>query len=206
MTIEIETKFVIPNQTIFAELQAVTQLGAFNLQPQGVKQTVDRYLDTATQAVMQGGFACRLRQSKGGTQLTLKALTAADGALHRRQEVEATLDQPTIDPQAWPDSEAKTLLLSLIGTATLVDLFTIRQNRVKAVVLQTDVPIIELSLDQVFLTATGSQPDYLELEAELLSTGSETQLTEFVQQLRQRWSLEAESRSKFERAWAMVNQ
>lgn len=200
--IEIEAKFLVPDEATFEQLQQLTAVGEFELKPKGTKKITDRYVDTPERHLFQAKFAGRLRL-KGETQIfTLKSLTPAEGQLHRRQELESVI--PSDDPATWPASEAKTYLLDIIGSASLQPLFTVKQTRHQFEVWQHDHPIIELSLDEVSLL---SQPakDYFELEAELLATGQETDLLQFINHLQAEWPLVPESRSKFELALDAVS-
>jgi CHAD domain-containing protein/adenylate cyclase class IV len=200
--IETEAKFIIPDASVFAELKQITRLAAFELKPLGTKDLVDRYLDTDTRRIFQAGYACRIRKSWDKQLLTLKALTAAEGHLHRRQEIEAEVagDQP----QNWPESEARRLILEMTGTAALQTLFVIHQKRHQFHAFLEGQPVIEFSLDEVSLQNEAT-PDYFELEAELIEAGTEADLTAFVNALVANWSLQPENQSKFERALALLN-
>jgi inorganic triphosphatase YgiF len=205
--IETEAKFLIPDQASFAALQQLTQLGEFELKPAGVKKVNDLYLDTANRSLYQAGLACRLRTVKDKQIITLKTLTAAEGDLHRRREIESetTLSPAQVDtPYAWPDSPAKELVIQIIGSAKLHPLFTLHQSRHQFHVFRQGQPVIELSLDEVSLTEP-EQADYRELEAELLESGTETDLVTFVLALQAQWSLQPERQSKFERGLAKVS-
>jgi len=72
------------------------------------------------------------------------------------------------------------------------------QTRYKYHGLLNQQPVLEFSLDAVSHGDAGTV-DYLELEAELIESGTEEDLARFVDALQARWSLPAESRSKFER-------
>lgn len=197
-SIEIETKFIIPNQGMLTELQMLRLLAEFAIQPISQKANCDHYLDTADKAIMQAGYACRIRHVGEAKQLTLKSLTPAEGQVHRREEFE--IEIASENRADWPDSEAKSLLLGIIGQAELVELFSLRQHRSKFHVTSQDgVPLLELSLDEVFITQS-AEPDYLELEAELLEAGTEQDLARFVEALLEDYALQPEARSKFERA------
>lgn len=200
MKLETEVKFQIPNYDTFAALSTLRQLDDFRLQPRGVKKVADRYLDTADRAIIQAGFACRVRTVDKKLTLSLKSLTPPQDDVHRRQEIEVEIKSE--QPQSWASSEAKKRLDEIIGPAPLNPLFTLHQTRHKFEVLHQDQPVIELSLDKVFLTNI-DQADYFELEAELIETGTEEDLQQFVASLQNKWALPVEPRSKFERAYAL---
>ncbi len=200
--IETEAKFVVPDPSTFAALQKLSQLGDFELKPIGVKTVVDHYLDTTDKHLYQAGLACRLRKVNSQQLVTLKSLTPAEGDLHRRQEIETevTLDHLQAgQPRAWPEGQAKKLVLEIVGSAPLETLFILHQTRYQFHALWQGQPVLELSLDEVSLRDE-TVVDYRELEAELIELGAEVNLVSFVEALRARWALKVETQSKFERA------
>jgi inorganic triphosphatase YgiF len=201
-TLEIEAKFTIPNAVIFAELAQLTHLDEFAVRSIGIKIVIDRYLDTPAKQLLQAGYACRIRESKGKKILAIKSLVAVTGEVHRRLEIEMDVDDD--QPQTWDDGAAKTLVLGLTDGALLDTLFTIYQTRHKFYVFQQEKRILELSLDKVsfFRPAT---VDYFGLEAELIEDGTDADLNHFTRAIMRQWPLQADSRSKFERAFAALN-
>ncbi|MBN1994270.1 MAG: CYTH domain-containing protein [Anaerolineae bacterium] len=198
--IETEAKFIIPDWATFAALQQLNKLGDFSINPIGVKEVVDRYLDTADKRIYQAGFTCRIREAKGRQLLSLKSLARARGELHRRQEIEMEVD--TDQPRCWAEGEAKSLVWGIIGDAPLQTLFTLYQVRHKFHVYCQQQLVIELSLDKVSLPQAAL--DYLGLEAELIEAGTEANLARFTKMLQARWPLAADAQSKFERALATL--
>ncbi len=200
--VETEAKFVISDASVFSALQEITQLGSFELKPVGVYTLVDRYLDTASRQMFRAGFACRIRQVNSRQLLTLKATAPADGGLHRRQEFEVEIESE--QPQLWPDSEAKKLVLQTVGDAPLQTLFVVHQTRQQYHVFRQDRLVIEFSLDEVAFNDP-AVVDYCGLEAELTADGVETDLVELVEALQANWLLQPDSLSKFERGLANLN-
>jgi len=201
--LEIEAKFIIPNIDTFDTLTQLTQLEAFEIKDIGIKTIVDRYLDTPGKQLLKAGYACRIRQSNGKQILAIKALVKTEGEVHRRLEIEMEVDDD--QPQLWLESEAKSLVLDIVGQTPLKTLFTLYQTRHKYHVLNRGQRIIELSLDKV----SYNQPaviDYLGLEAELIDNGTDADLASFAQALQNQWPLSADPKSKFERAFAALKQ
>lgn len=197
--IETEAKFIVSDASVFTALQNITRLEAFELKSLGVYRVVDRYLDTASRHMIRAGFACRIRQENHKQLLTLKSLTPADGTLHRRQEIELEIESD--QPQSWAESEAKQLVLEIVGEATLQTLFVIHQTRHKYHAFLQNQPAIEFSLDEVAFNESG-HIDYYGLEAELIAAGREADLLHFVEALQANWSLQPDGLSKFERGLA----
>jgi inorganic triphosphatase YgiF len=200
--IETEAKFAIPETDTFTALQRITRLGDFELTPVGVKNVRDRYLDTADRDLYRAGYACRIRTGNERQRLTLKTLTPATEAIHRRHEIEA--DVETDQPQNWVKGEARALVLGIIGSASLETLFHVYQTRHVYHVLHQGRPIIEYSLDEVSLHQN-TAIDYLELEAELIEGATESDLERFIETLLASWPLQPETRSKFEHGLASLN-
>jgi inorganic triphosphatase YgiF len=138
--------------------------------PLAVDELVDLYLDTATAggALRTAGLRARLRVSNRGVMLGVKgrAEVSADGVATRMElEAPATAD---LDPQRWPPSAARALVLDTIGAASLVEIAALRQRRHVRLVRNGETQV-ELSLDELSaLEAGGGVLDTrMELEAEL---------------------------------------
>jgi inorganic triphosphatase YgiF len=201
--IEIEAKFMIPDIDTFETLTRLTQLGEFEIKDIGVKTIVDRYLDTASKQLLQAGYACRIRESKGKQILAVKSLVSTEGEVHRRLEIEMEVKDD--QPQTWAAGEAKDLVSDIVGQESLNTLFTLYQTRHKTHVFSRERRIFEMSLDKV----SYHQPtdiDYIGLEVELIDNGTDTDLARFTQALQNKWPLTADPKSKFERAFAIMEQ
>lgn len=207
---EIEAKFAVPDRTVYRQLARVRSLARFTIHPTRVSQIADRYFDTADGRLLRGGYACRLRTEGDVIVATLKGLGGAAGAVHRRAEEEVRLAQWSPDPAAWPESVARTLALELAGGAALLPLFDLSQRRARADLLEGARRVAELSLDHVRTDLTGLRrpvrASYYELEVELAPAGHETDLAEVAAELANAWSLQGESRSKYERALELLRQ
>ncbi len=200
---EIEAKFSVPNVETFHRLRAAQQLAEYPLSAGQTKQVHDTYLDTEERLILGAGYACRRREGREGTLITLKRLGGAEGAVHRREELEIQIPahQP---PGEWPPSPARDKVLGLIGEAPLYPLFDLQQVRFERLVSQDEGPVAELSLDGVHLAAGDRELSFFELEVELTPQGNEEDLAAMVACLQDEWKLEPETRSKFERALAFL--
>ncbi|MEK7325900.1 MAG: CYTH domain-containing protein, partial [Chloroflexota bacterium] len=128
---EIESKYTVPDTATLADLLAFKGLAGYKFRDAGEKQLTDHYLDTANRDVLQGGYACRVREGEkdSGWLVTVKGLGGADGEIHQREEYEVEVP-PNAPPEAWPDSPARELALRLSGGQPLAELFVIRQQRI----------------------------------------------------------------------------
>lgn len=201
---EIEVKFAIPDEGTYRRLQQAGQLAGFKLSPAQIKEVHDRYLDTAGLAIRKAGYYCRTREYNGSRIITLKQLAGAQGAVHKREEFEVSLagDEP---PAQWPDGPARNLMLQFTDNEPIVTLFDFRQVRlVRCMSSPSERAVAELSLDEVRLQVNEKEQMYFELEAELLPEGTEHDLAMIQDCLGREWALVPESRSKFERAFAVM--
>ena len=167
-------------------------------------QMEDRYMDTSDGALAKAGFAVRLRQSGRGTIVSVKGLARTEGAggAVRREELEGPADR-TLGPLEWPASDARTLVLELVGGAPLVELVTVRQLRRKRIVRDGETRV-ELSLDEVDVVSRSRVIDrFVELEAELVR-GAEDRLTGLAEVFTADPALAPASGSKLEAAMAAV--
>jgi CHAD domain-containing protein len=200
---EIEVKFTLPDADTLRRLQADDHLAAFTLSAGSAKQVHDTYMDTTDRAILAAGFALRQREQEGGTLISVKGLGGAQGAVHRREELEILLpaDQP---PAKWPAGPVRDWVLQTIGEAPLNPLLELRQTRVVRQVTRGEQAVAELSLDEVHAAVADTEQSYLELEVELAPQGTEDDLATLAAYLQEELGLEPEPRSKFERALALL--
>lgn len=201
---EIEAKFSVPDLETLQRLQSVESLAGFALSIGQVKRVHDIYLDTAGRLILAAGYTCRKRERDGQIIMTVKQLTSASDAVHRRQEFEVVLPGEA-PPAQWPESEARQHILTLIGDEPLVPLLDLSQTRIVRAVSQGERTIAELSLDDVHILAGDREQAFYELEAELKTEGTEADLAAIVASLQSDWGLHPEVRSKFERALEWVS-
>jgi inorganic triphosphatase YgiF len=147
---EVEARFRADGGAPLARLAVRPTLGRATL---GAARTVleeDRYLDTEDGGLRALRWACRLRSREGTTRISLKGppATPATGWLHRRPEVEGPAS-PRVDPEAWPESPARALLLELSGGAPLVEWLRLLQERTERPVSIDGRPVGGLTLDTV---------------------------------------------------------
>jgi CHAD domain-containing protein len=202
---EIEAKFALPDVATFQRLQAADHVAGFALSAHQVQQVRDTYLDTQERLILAGGYACRRRETESEVLITLKGLGRAEGAIHRRRELEISLPayQP---PSEWPESPVRDIVLQLTGGASLIPLFKLRQTRVFRRMSQGELLVAQLSLDNVHLVANGKRRSYFELEVELAPQGTASDMAAIVAYLQDEWKLVPEPRSKFQRALALLDE
>jgi inorganic triphosphatase YgiF len=204
--VEIEAKYRVPDERQFKRLLSATSLAGFDLGMLSVVALSDTYVDSADRAILAGGYACRVRREGERVIATLKGLGRAEGAVHHRVELEVELPERLelpVQPHQWPASAARDQALQLAGSEPLFPLFRLEQLRHSRPMRRGERIAAELHLDRVQVILRDSvAAAYLELEAELAADGREDDLDTLTTELGA-WSLEPESRSKFQRAIAL---
>lgn len=200
-SLEIELKMRADDEAPLRHLAEVPLLGGCRLGPAREVEETDRYLDTADRRLSSQGWACRLRKRNGVTLVSLKGPPehAPGEALHRRPELEGPADGVP-DPAAWPPSAARSRLLELTGHEALRERIVLRQRRVERVV-EPDRRLGVLSLDRVEVLRDGTaRGDFAVVELELAGGADERELAPLAEALYATPGLQAEPRTKLERA------
>ena len=206
MPTEVESRYVIPDQSLFSRLRAVRHLGPFAARSQNTQKLTDHYLDTRGRALLRQGWACRLRSHDGEWTLTLKGPRSRDGAIVSRPEYEITLLERIQDFGRWPAGPIRERVRDLTGGIPLQTLVTIGQTRHKFVLASGSRPIGELSLDVVHTRSKDLRHRSYMLECELLPGGEVADLERLDGILKQDFGLLPEPRSKLRRALELLEQ
>ncbi len=202
---EIEAKFAVPDEATWLKLQTVDQVAGYAITPGQLKRVHDTFVDTPARLILASGHVCRQREVDGHIVMTLKSGQEVAGAVHRREELEITLERAQPIGQ-WPPGELRDRLLSIVGDVALGPLFDQRQTRIVRWVKSADRVVAEMSVDKVELSINGREQQYLEGEVELKDTGTEDDLAVLAASLQNEWQLTPEPRSKFSRALALADQ
>ena len=127
---EIELKFSFEDGDALARLARRDISAAHGVAtPGGRIEITDRYFDTADEALKQAGYGARLRtvglghdaDSESGHRGRARRCTGASSS-RRRRRVRSI-------PKAWPDSEARSRLVEVVGARRLIERFVIGQER-----------------------------------------------------------------------------
>lgn len=202
---EIEAKFAVPDKATWLKLQVVDQIAGYALSAGVTKHVHDTFVDTSDRLILASRHVCRQREVDGQIVMTLKSGQTVEGAVHRREELEITLEREQPIGQ-WPPSEIRDRLLSLVGDVELVPLFDQRQTRIIRWASRGDRTVAEMSVDQVELAIKGRERSYFEVEFELKEAGMEEDLLVIGACLQDEWHLQPEQRSKFSRALELARQ
>jgi inorganic triphosphatase YgiF len=202
--VEIEAKFAVPDEATWLKLQMVDQIAGYALSAGKTKRVHDTFVDTPDRLILASRHVCRQREVDGQSVMTLKSGQTVEGAVHRREELEITLERAQPIGQ-WPPSEIRDRLLGIVGDVMLVPLFDQRQMRIVRWASRGDRVVAEMSVDKVELAVGGREQSYLEVEFELKAAGTEEDLHVISACLQNEWNLQPEQRSKFSRALALAS-
>ncbi len=183
MNHEIELKLRL-NASELPLLEQALTANTFIAEP--TLQLLNRYFDTPTMALSQGGAALRIRQQQvveqsagPGTKpsdcqiiQTLKTRGTSSGGLHQRMEWDWPLAEVELDLALIQNADAKDHLSADINLANIGALFTTDFQR-KVWLYKQDDTVIELVLDQGSVSTDEHSVDLLELELELKQGNAE---------------------------------
>jgi CHAD domain-containing protein len=196
LPVEVELKYDVTDRSSLDPVLDAAELAGFAGGDWRELLVEDRYVDTPGRAVERAGYAARLRFRGDRTILGLKSLTPAAGALHRREEMEAPVSEG-LEPRSWPPSDARDLLLGVVGDEPIRERFLVRQRRRVRLVSAPD-GTAEISADEVEIEAEGrSLGRYSGVEVELRS-GDEQILGRLAAALEATGGVTPSTRSKFE--------
>ena len=202
---EVESKYIVNRAGVFSALLGAKTLGGYRLEPLASVQVRDTYLDTEAGDLLSQGYVLRIREQGDDVLATLKSMGGAEGPLHRRIEMEASIDQ-SLDEEGrldLPEGPLKETLDELIGDSVLFPLVRLRQYRSPRVVFDGNRLVGVLSLD-VIATETEVGPDVShQVEVELAEDGREADIYRLDPILKE-LGLEDAGTSKFERGLVLL--
>ena len=161
---------------VLERLAAAASLAGFTLGAVRRAELCDTYVDTADQALLKAGHACRLRRG-----------------------------EQVLQPRDWPAGEARDLVLRIAGEAPLEVLMEVHQTRLLRAVTQAEREVAELGLYEVTVsTRHGALPPYCEVEVQLRPNGDGKLLEALTAALRDDLGLKPEARAISARALQAV--
>jgi CHAD domain-containing protein len=199
MTMEVEAKFLVPDEATLARLIETASLAGCAVEPGAARRDVDTFLDTPDRRLLAAGYYFRRRETDDGVRFTLKQLVAPSEGVLRREEIEALVaaDVPIAE---WPEGELRRRVEKLSGGEPLEPMLTLSQIRVARIVRRGRKEIAELSLDRVTAAAPDGDRGWLEAEVEARGRGVDGDVAALAAELRDEWGLVPEGRAKFTRA------
>ena len=165
------------------------------------------YFDTEDRRLHREGIAFRVRKEGEFLQATLKWNGSSEDGMHKREEINAPVDDETKlyhpDVEIFAQSEMCQALKDIVGERTLVPLMEtdILRSQVR---IDTGKSISELSIDKGEVKCCGKSAPILELEIELLS-GDEEDMKSLGAELAEKFGLKGENTSKFKRGLDLMD-
>lgn len=199
---EIEAKFIISERDSFEKLKGITSIAEFDAGEPVDKEFTDTYLDTMDMAIYASGFSFRCREKGSKVTYTLKSLSTSNSLVHMREEVEFTLTEK-LPVKDWDNCVLRERVLSMTGSGELFPLFTVTHKRTDFLLDTGQRNVAELSFDDVILKCEKSKKSYLELEVELTGDGTESELNQIAEYLRDEEGLTPGSSSKFDNGFKL---
>ena len=114
--------------------------------------------------------------------MTLKQLVSHPEGVLRREELEVVVTGD-VPYEEWPNRALRQRLRGIVGTAKLVPLLEIEQERMARPVYDGPREVAELSLDRVHVGGTAGA-DWYEAELELRGEGTEADMERLIAALR----------------------
>lgn len=200
MPIEIEAKFTLPDTAVATALAKLERLDRYHIAPGEQVTHHDTYFDTPDRHLYTTGYAFRRREFAAGVKYALKETRPSAQAIHHREELEVTFDQPR-PLAAWPDNALKQRVQMLCGDAPVCPFFALTQERLQRAIYRQDAttPLAILSVDTVhWARIPWETPPYRVVEVELTPHGTEVDLQAIVAALKAAYPLPPARQSKFE--------
>ena len=165
---------------------------------------VNIYFDTRDLLLRQAGIAYRVRQNGKKFEATVKLGRSEAGGLSARQEYNVAVKNAKPDLSVFSDSGLQVDFDALLGTAQVEKLFTVRVKREIRLLQVTKETVVEMAIDQGFISAGGKKETIDEVELEL-KEGSLADLLAYTAKIAAEVPVFTESRSKYARGLALLD-
>ena len=165
---------------------------------------VNIYFDTRDLLLRQAGIAYRVRQNGKKFEATVKLGRSEAGGLSARQEYNVAVKNAKPDLSVFSDSGLQVDFDALLGTAQVEKLFTVRVKREIRLLQVTKETVVEMAIDQGFISAGGKKETIDEVELEL-KEGSLADLLAYTAKIAAEVPVFTESRSKYARGLTLLD-
>ncbi|KKH93054.1 hypothetical protein EO95_09220 [Methanosarcina sp. 1.H.T.1A.1] len=199
---EIESKFLVPEETDFKELENLSRLSSYTISEAQIQIIEDTFLDTENKDIMAAGYYLRARKAAGekGKWVTIKSLGGFEGGTHRREEYVSFLPEG-LSVLECPTLRIRNMIFEFTSGLDLSPLITLKQKRIIRKLNLEEKHVADLYLDRVNLKSESRKKLYNEFEVELKSGGTVDDLETIRDFLLSHYSLVESPFSKFERAY-----
>ncbi len=162
------------------------------------------YFDTRDLLLKQAGVAYRIRQNGKKYEATVKFDKSGAGGLTARKEYNVPVKNAKPDLTVFAGQDLRIDLDSILGAAQIEKLFSVRVKRELRLLQVTKETVVEMAIDQGFISAGGKKETINEVELEL-KEGSLADLLAYTAQVAAAVPVFTESRSKFARGLALLD-
>ena len=199
---EIESKFLVPEETDFKALENLSRLASYTISEAQIQIIEDTFLDTENKDIMAAGYYLRVRKAAGekGKWVTIKSLGGFEDGTHRREEYVSFLPEG-LSVLECPALRIRDMIFEFTSGLDLSPLITLKQKRIIRKLNLEEKQVAELYLDRVNLKSESRKKLYNEFEVELKSGGTVDDLETIRDFLLSHYSLVESPFSKFERAY-----
>jgi triphosphatase len=164
----------------------------------GAKRDVDTYADTDDWRLYRAGYSLRLRVGQGGTEATMKSLSAGANGLRDRTEIAEPLPAGSLETLPASEGPVGRRVRAVAGSHAIRQKFQVRTRRQTYLVSSNGSAAAEVALDATTIPIQGREPArVLRVEVETKS-GPTPDLADFVGKMRDACGLTPASVSKFE--------
>ena len=165
---------------------------------------VNIYYDTRDLLLQKAGIAYRVRQNGKKYEATIKLRQTDAGGLSARREFNVPVKNAKPDLTVFNESGVQVDFDGLLGTAQVEKLFTVRVKRELRLLQVTKDTLVEMAIDQGFISAGGKKETIDEVELEL-KEGSLADLLAYTAKIAAEVPVFTESRSKYFRGLALLD-
>ena len=165
---------------------------------------VNIYFDTRDLLLHQAGIAYRVRQNGKKYEATVKLGRSEAGGLSARQEYNVAVKNAKPNLSVFAESGLQVDFADILGTAQIEKLFTVRVKRELRLLQITKETVVEMAIDQGFISAGGKKETIDEVELEL-KEGSLADLLAYTAKIAAEVPVFTESRSKYARGLALLD-
>ena len=204
---EIELKYGISSREIADQIWEDEYLAS--MEERDSRETLHMkaaYFDTEDGALSSSDIAFRVRSEGHHTFATVKWGGRNEGALHTRQEINVPAPDDTYfimpDVSIFKESEIGQELMQLVEGKQLISNVEMNVIRRRFRIDSGDA-IVEVSVDNGEIITANGTDIICEVELELFS-GSEEALMKISEELKKRYNLVPEGRSKYARGLALI--
>ena len=201
-TRELEMKYAVANRGLTENMADMLHGMDMRFEPGCERIVRDVYMDTEDWWLYRAGVVCRLRNDNGAVSLELKTLAPLNEGMGARSEFQERLPQwPAELAGRIPGHRIRKWVEAVNPGCQVAPRVQLMQHRKVFVVETPDRGRLEAYADQV---RVNDAADFAEIEFELKS-GDAQAFERLVREFGARYGLQAEKRSKFERAVSMAN-